>query len=114
MFNWYAQVPFAEAIKKGVPDIYVGAVGIITNGKQAEAVLQEGKADVVFLARELLRHVDFPITVRLIKFFVPPNLPRSLMDAFCAWQAAMELGVVVKPTNQYERAWSRMLPHHRS
>lgn len=58
---------------------------MITDPKQAEAILQEGKADVVYMARELLRNVDFPLI------------------------AATELGAVVKPANQYTWAWMGML-----
>jgi 2,4-dienoyl-CoA reductase-like NADH-dependent reductase (Old Yellow Enzyme family) len=48
------QVPFARRIREegGVP---TGAVGMITEPKQAEEILAEGSADVVLLARELLR-----------------------------------------------------------
>jgi len=54
------QVPFAEDIKKqtGIP---TGAVGLITDARQAEEILQEGKADLIFLARELLRDPYFPL-----------------------------------------------------
>ncbi|KAG8699696.1 hypothetical protein FRC08_005155 [Ceratobasidium sp. 394] len=83
------QVPFAERVKKEVPDIFVGSVGLITTPQQAEKILQDDQADVVLFARELLRHVDFPI------------------------YAAQELGVVVKPANQYERAWTRMMKPRR-
>jgi len=92
--NWAAQkipigpgyqVPFAEHIKKALPNLHVGTVGLITDPHQAEGYLKDGKADVVLLARELLRHVDWPL------------------------YAAQQLGVAVKPADQYERAWSRML-----
>ncbi|PWJ57447.1 2,4-dienoyl-CoA reductase-like NADH-dependent reductase (Old Yellow Enzyme family) [Dyadobacter jejuensis] len=55
------QVPFAEAIRHqaGVP---TGAVGLITNAHQAETILLEGKADLIFMARELLRNPYFPLT----------------------------------------------------
>ncbi|MGN6250358.1 MAG: NADH:flavin oxidoreductase/NADH oxidase [Marmoricola sp.] len=48
------QVPFARRIRTeaGVPS---GAVGLITEPKQAEEILADGSADVVLLARELLR-----------------------------------------------------------
>ena len=48
------QVPFAEEIKKRA-GIATGAVGMITEPKQANDILEEGKADVVLMARELLR-----------------------------------------------------------
>ncbi|KAF7979421.1 hypothetical protein HWV62_42550 [Athelia sp. TMB] len=92
--NWSAQkislgpgyqVPFAEAIKKALPDLPIGSVGLITDPHQAEQILAQGKADVVFLARELMRDPHWPM------------------------KAAQELGVAVKVANQYERAWTRML-----
>lgn len=77
-------VPFSARLKADHPTITVGAVGIITDSKQANAIIEEGKADVVFLARELLRNIDFPL------------------------YAAYELGVIVKPANQYERGWKHL------
>lgn len=75
------QVPFAERIRReaGVP---TGAVGLITDAAQAEAVLQEGQADLVLLARELLRDPYFPM------------------------HAAQELGAVVRSPKQYARAFA--------
>lgn len=48
------QVPFAERIRHEA-SITTGAVGLITTPEQAEGILVEGKADMVFLAREFLR-----------------------------------------------------------
>ncbi|KAF9434597.1 hypothetical protein BGZ76_007748 [Entomortierella beljakovae] len=45
------QVPFAERVKKEVPGLYVIAVGIITTGKQAEEILEQGKADLIAVGR---------------------------------------------------------------
>jgi 2,4-dienoyl-CoA reductase-like NADH-dependent reductase (Old Yellow Enzyme family) len=53
------QVPFSEAVRK--TGILTGTVGFITNARQAESILQEEKADLVFLARELLRNPYFPL-----------------------------------------------------
>jgi len=53
------QVPFSEAVRK--TGILTGTVGLITNARQAESILQEGKADLVILARELLRNPYFPL-----------------------------------------------------
>ena len=39
----------------------IGTVGLITDAQQAEDILQEGKADAILLARELLRNADFVI-----------------------------------------------------
>jgi 2,4-dienoyl-CoA reductase-like NADH-dependent reductase (Old Yellow Enzyme family) len=54
------QVPFARRVRveAGVPS---GAVGLITEPKQAEEILAEGSADVVLLARELLRDPHWPL-----------------------------------------------------
>jgi 2,4-dienoyl-CoA reductase-like NADH-dependent reductase (Old Yellow Enzyme family) len=38
-----------------------GAVGLITTAGQAEEILESGKADLVFFARELLRNPYFPL-----------------------------------------------------
>jgi 2,4-dienoyl-CoA reductase-like NADH-dependent reductase (Old Yellow Enzyme family) len=73
------QVPFAEAVKRGA-GIATGAVGLITEPGQAEEIVASGKADLVFLARELLRDPHWPL------------------------RAARELGVEVPWPPQYERA----------
>ncbi len=53
------QVPFAEAVRQaGIP---TGAVGIIVTPEQAEEILATGKADLIFMARELLRDPYFPL-----------------------------------------------------
>jgi len=54
------QVPFAQRIRQEslVP---TGAVGLITEPKQAEDVIAEGSADVVLLARALLRDPHWPL-----------------------------------------------------
>lgn len=72
-------------MKKAYPDLTIGAVGTITDPEQAESYLREGKADVVSLARELIRN------------------PHWVMHA------AQKLGVAVKPANQYERGWTEVL-----
>lgn len=75
------QVKYSEAIKEGA-NIQTGAVGLITSGLQAEEILQNNRADLIFIARELLRD---------------PYWPRT---------AAKELGVSIKPPKQYERGWN--------
>jgi 2,4-dienoyl-CoA reductase-like NADH-dependent reductase (Old Yellow Enzyme family) len=54
------QVPFAERIRRetGVP---TGAVGMISDPAQAEKVVATGQADVVLLARALLRDPHWPL-----------------------------------------------------
>ena len=53
------QVPFSEAVRK--TGILTGAVGFITTAAQAELILQEEKADLVLLAKELLRNPYFAL-----------------------------------------------------
>ncbi|WP_166921549.1 NADH:flavin oxidoreductase/NADH oxidase [Flavobacterium poyangense] len=54
------QVPFAEKIKKETA-ILTGAVGLITNAEQAEAILREGQADLILFGRESLRNPNLPL-----------------------------------------------------
>lgn len=74
------QVPFAETIKTHTP-IATGAVGLITSALQAEEILQNNRADMVFLARELLR------------------------DPYWAYTAAKELKADITAPVPYERGW---------
>ncbi|UTE74476.1 NADPH dehydrogenase NamA [Rossellomorea marisflavi] len=74
------QVKPAERIKHEA-DIDTGAVGLITSGLQAEEILQNERADLILLGRELLRD---------------PYWPRT---------AAKELGHEITPPVQYERGW---------
>ncbi|WP_181306159.1 NADPH dehydrogenase NamA [Rufibacter sp. XAAS-G3-1] len=73
------QVPFAEKIRKEAA-IMTGAVGMITTARQAEDIVSSGQADVVLLARELLRDPYFPL------------------------RAAKELGIDLEWPLQYQRA----------
>ena len=54
------QVPFAEGIRRDAA-IATAAVGMITSPVQAETVIRSGQADLVLLARELLRDPQFPL-----------------------------------------------------
>jgi len=54
------QVPFAERIRKEA-GIATAAVGMITSPEQADHILRTGQADLVFLARELLRDPYWPL-----------------------------------------------------
>lgn len=74
------QVPFAARIRREAA-VATGAVGLITEPAQAEAIVRNGEADVVLLARELLRD---------------PYFPR---------RAAHALGASIDPPLQYQRAW---------
>ncbi|GAB3305154.1 NADH:flavin oxidoreductase/NADH oxidase [Luteimonas notoginsengisoli] len=76
------QVPFAACIRREA-GVATGAVGLITEPAQAEAIVADGDADVVLLARELLRD---------------PYFPR---------RASKALGVEIEAPPQYLRAWER-------
>jgi 2,4-dienoyl-CoA reductase-like NADH-dependent reductase (Old Yellow Enzyme family) len=54
------QVPFAEQIKRDAA-IATGAVGLITGPAQADAIVRGGQADLVLLAREMLRDPYWPL-----------------------------------------------------
>jgi len=54
------QVPFAERIRREV-GIATGAVGLLTLPEQGEEILLNGRADLVFLGRELLRNPYWPL-----------------------------------------------------
>ena len=61
------------------------AVGMITDARQADAIIREGKADLVLLARELLRDPYWPFhaarelgQTEVLKAQVPPQYARSL------------------------------------
>jgi NADPH2 dehydrogenase len=54
VFDGY-QVPFSSQIKNEA-DVKTGAVGLITSTSQAEEILQKGEADLIFVAREILRN----------------------------------------------------------
>lgn len=54
------QLPFASRIRKET-GILTGTVGLITNAIQAETILVNGDADMIFMAREILRNPYFPL-----------------------------------------------------
>jgi 2,4-dienoyl-CoA reductase-like NADH-dependent reductase (Old Yellow Enzyme family) len=54
------QVPFAAAIRAQA-QIPTAAVGMITDAHQAQTIIAEGQADLIFTARQSLRDPYFPI-----------------------------------------------------
>jgi 2,4-dienoyl-CoA reductase-like NADH-dependent reductase (Old Yellow Enzyme family) len=77
------QVPFSERIRREA-GLATAAVGMITEPHQAEAIIQNGQADMVLLAREFLRDPYWPL------------------------HAAQALGVDVPWPEQYHRAKPRL------
>jgi 2,4-dienoyl-CoA reductase-like NADH-dependent reductase (Old Yellow Enzyme family) len=55
------QVPFADTIRHQA-DILTGAVGMITSPYQADQIIRNGNADVVLMAREMLRNPNWPLS----------------------------------------------------
>ncbi|MGV8953555.1 MAG: NADH:flavin oxidoreductase/NADH oxidase [Cypionkella sp.] len=58
------QVPFAEAVRRGA-DIPTMAVGLISEAAEAEAILSNGEADFVALARGALDDPNWPVHAKL-------------------------------------------------
>ena len=54
------QVPFAQRIRREA-DIATAAVGMITAPAQADQIIRTGQADLVLIARELLREPYWPL-----------------------------------------------------
>ena len=54
------QVQFAERIRRDA-GVATGAVGLITDPYQADEIIRSGKADLVILARQLLRDPHWPL-----------------------------------------------------
>jgi 2,4-dienoyl-CoA reductase-like NADH-dependent reductase (Old Yellow Enzyme family) len=54
------QVEIAERVRRDA-GVATAAVGLITNPTQAEAIVHDGQADMVFLARQLLRDPYWPL-----------------------------------------------------
>jgi len=73
------QVHLSALLKKET-GILTGAVGLITGAEQAENILEKGEADLIIMAREMLRDPYFPL------------------------HAALELGADIQWPNQYLRA----------
>ncbi|KAA2260155.1 NADH:flavin oxidoreductase/NADH oxidase [Solihabitans fulvus] len=74
------QLPLAGTVRRKA-DVPTGAVGLITDARQAEQALTDGSADLVLLGRELLRDPYWPL------------------------HAAAQLGEAVRPPAQYARAF---------
>lgn len=77
------QVPFAAEIRRKV-GVKTAAVGLITEARQAEQILQDGDADIIALARGMIYNPRWP------------------------WHAAIELGEEPDFPVQYERAHPAM------
>jgi len=74
------QAPFAERIRKEA-GILTGAVGLITDPDQANRIIGSGQADMVLLARQMLRDPYWPLhAAQVLK--VPMEPPVQYLRAF--------------------------------
>jgi 2,4-dienoyl-CoA reductase-like NADH-dependent reductase (Old Yellow Enzyme family) len=65
------QIPFSEQIRHEA-DIPTAAVGLITEPAQANSIVQDGEADMIALARELLRDPYWPLhAARALHYDMP-------------------------------------------
>lgn len=78
------QVPLADAIRNGA-NVPTGAVGLIKQAGHAEEILNNGRADLIFLGRELLWNPHW------------------------AYTAAQELGVELELPQSYSWSWIKKL-----
>ena len=62
-FRWRPAIrwEFAARVRRGVRGLSSGAVGLITDAGQANEIIATGKADLVMLARQLLRDPYWPL-----------------------------------------------------
>lgn len=74
------QVRYAETIRRQA-EVPTGAVGLITTGNQAEEILRNERADLIFIARPFLRD---------------PYLPKTF---------ARELDAAIEAPKAYDRGW---------
>lgn len=74
------QVPFAQRIRRE-SGMATGAVGLISEAQQANAIVRDGQADAVLIARQSLRDPYWPL------------------------RAARELGLELPAPTQYRRGW---------
>jgi len=74
------QVPFAERVRRDT-GILTGAVGLINDPAQAEEIVRAGQADIVLLARQMLRDPYWPLHAA-IALGEPPAVPVQYQRAF--------------------------------
>ncbi len=87
------QVPFAERVKKEA-GITTGAVGMITDPQQAEAIIANGQADFISLARVMLFNPRWPQHAAVSLGVEVPYAPQYERAAPKAWRPGRTLGKV--------------------
>ena len=104
------QVPYAEQIRREA-DIMTMAVGLIIHGDQAEAILQQGQADLIAVGREFLNNPnwamdaaqklgvdpDFNMSPRQTGFWLAKRGKRGFGSNPSTWQIGVEGQASTKP-----------------
>lgn len=97
------QVPYAEQIRREA-DIMAMAVGLIIHGDQAEAILQQGQADLIAVGREFLNNPnwamdaaqklgvdpDFNMSPRQTGFWLAKRCKRGFGSNPSTWQIGVK------------------------
>lgn len=78
------QVPFAQRIRRET-GLLTGAVGLITEPAQADAIIRQCQADLVLLAREFLREPYWPLKAAQA-LGAEVHIPVQYGRAFAAWR----------------------------
>jgi len=74
------QVSFANDIRRAT-GIATGTVGLITDPHQANAIIEQGQADLILLARELLRDPYWPLhAARALAYDI--SIPSQYLRAY--------------------------------
>ena len=87
------QVPFAERVKKET-GIVTGAVGMITDPQQAEAIISNGQADFIALARAMLFNPRWPQHAAVALGVEVPYAPQYERAAPKVWRPGRTLGKI--------------------
>ncbi|UPG95906.1 NADH:flavin oxidoreductase/NADH oxidase [Luteibacter aegosomatissinici] len=78
------QVPYAQKVRSEV-GIGTAAVGLIINGRQAEAIVESGQADLVAIGREALADPNFALHAEAELGTVDPKAPFASWPTQVAW-----------------------------
>ncbi|MCB5206804.1 NADH:flavin oxidoreductase/NADH oxidase [Methylovorus mays] len=78
------QVPYAQKVRSEV-GIGTAAVGLIVNGRQAEAIVESGQADLVAIGREALADPNFALHAEAELGTVDPKAPFASWPTQVAW-----------------------------
>ena len=89
------QVPYADRLKRDGGCMSM-AVGLIVHADQAEAILQDGKADLIAIAREAMHNPNWPMDAA-IKLGIPDAIATT-PPAVAYWLEKRASGVDITPS----------------